>query len=235
MNPQISFCIIFIALVLAVIYCNRKYCMLKDTSIPNFQPYSWSRVQLAWWSIIVLTSFITILIGKGAAPELNQSTVILIGISAATIAAARVIDTSDQSPVTLIAADKKPNFFRDIISDDSGPNIHRFQTVVFNLAFGVYFIWYVLNHINLSSAQICDLYANKPTMTDVFKNCIDQSLNYIMPDIQPNNLILLGLSSATYAALKITENNSTAKNAAVIISSQAVGEQEQDVRNINKF
>lgn len=43
---------------------------------------------------------------------------------------------------------------------------------------------------------------------------VDPALNMsnILPDIEPNNLILMGLSAGTYAALKTTENKGTSGN-----------------------
>lgn len=178
--------------------------MLRDISkAPGHQPYSWARVQLAWWTIIVLSSFIAILWQKGIAPTLNSSTVILLGISAATTATARVIDLSDEEKLTLRHQDDfGKNFFLDILSDQNGVSVHRFQTIVFNAVFGVWFITEVLK--NLKS---CSLPA-----------CIDS----IMPLILDNNLILLGLSSATYAALKMTEN----KSGEIIAEKKAAGSQD---------
>jgi len=203
-HPQVWFTIIFLVLGFTVVLLDNKYDMLKDTSTPNLKPYSWSRVQLAWWSIIVLTSFATILLCTGSAPELYQSTIVLLGISAATTATARAIDTTPQAVAAAAAiappTPKKPNFFLDIISDDSKPNIQRFQTLVFNITFGIYFITYVLNNLGHYSA-VCSIYTG-----NALSACTSNPYNYIIPDIQPNNLVLLGLSSATYAVLKVTEN-----------------------------
>jgi hypothetical protein len=178
--------------------------MLKDNSVAKPQPYSWSRVQLAWWTIIVLTCFITILIKFQEAPTLNSSTVILIGISAATIATARAIDISDEeNPKIFRHQDKKgTGFFLDILSDDNGASIHRFQTIVFNMVFGIYFLVSVINHLSYPP------------------NAIDK----IMPVIGPNNLVLLGLSSATYAVMKVTENRTTKPSAAAQSVAENVSE-----------
>ncbi len=195
MNPILSFWAIFATIALLVIYCDLKYDMLKDASISVKKPYSWSRVQLAWWIVIVLSAFIAIICKFDIAPTLNESTVILIGISSATIAAAKVIDLSDENNAEVIRHQDKSStgFFLDIISDENGASIHRFQTVVFNIAFGVYFIVYVLNHMK----------------TGIGHGANPQDL--IMPDFGNNNLILLGLSSGTYAALKLTENKTAVK------------------------
>ena len=42
--------------------------------------------------------------------------------------------------------------------------------------------------------------------------CPPLEMNAILPILEPNNLILLGLSSGTYAALKTTENKNKNKN-----------------------
>lgn len=180
-----QFWIVFAALLLAIILLDKKYCMLRDISqAPGHIPYSWARVQLAWWTIIILSSFIFIILAKGSAPTLNNSCVILLGISAATTATARVIDLSDQEKLYERHQDQfGKNFIIDILSDQTGPSVHRFQTVVFNAVFGIWFINQVLTSTSLDA-------------------------NQIMPVIKDNNLILLGLSSATYAAMKVTENKS---------------------------
>ena len=95
MNYQ--FWIVFAVLIFSIVFFDKKYCMLRDISkVSGHQPYSWARVQLAWWTVIVLSSFIAILWKGGMAPTLDSSTVILIGISTATTATARVIDISDE-------------------------------------------------------------------------------------------------------------------------------------------
>jgi len=194
---QIYFLVPFALLVYSVIYCNRKYCMLKDTSQAGKRPFSWSRVQLAWWTVIVLAAFIAILINYKQAPGLDSSTVILLGISAATIAAARTIDITDAADVTITRHQDQDgsNFILDILSEQGNVSIARFQTVVFNFVFGIWFISIVLEHLATYSLSQIDT---------------------VIPVITSENLVLLGLSSATYAIMKTTENKST--NTAVVQS-----------------
>jgi len=176
-----QFWITFIALILLIAFFEKKYGMLRDMGNPDRKPYSWARVQLAWWSVIILSSVIAIMWEKGNAPDLQTSTIILLGISGATICTARVIDA--QAETKQVIGNEKPggsNLLLDILSDGTGPSIHRFQTLVFNIAFGCWYIQQV--HANFS-----------------------KNINDIIPIITDNNLILLGLSSATYAALKTTE------------------------------
>ena len=189
MNPQLYFWIAFAVLACCVVYCNKNYCMLRDMSNAKKRPYSWARVQLAWWTVIVLSSFIAIMARYKVAPGLDESTVILLGISAATIATARTIDVSDEANpnVTRHQDDNGSNFVLDILSDQDNVSISRFQTVVFNFVFGVWFIGSVLTDLVTLPAKDVDA---------------------IIPIITPANLVLLGLSSATYAAMKATENKS---------------------------
>jgi hypothetical protein len=145
-------------------------------------------VQLAWWSVLVLSSIITILLAKDwQIPDLSTSTLYLLGISGTTTATATLIDISDQNNSalsTLSQNQQGENFFLDMLSDNNGVSVHRFQTVVFNLVFGIWFMRSFL--ININGAA-----------TDV---------NTIIPSFTDNNLILLGVSSGLYAATKAMEN-----------------------------
>ena len=71
------------------------------------------------------------------------------------------------------------------MSDEVNVNMHRFQTVIFNAVFGIWFV------------------------NSVLTSFLTANVDMIMPVITMNNLILLGLSSATYAALKTTENKTS--------------------------
>lgn len=186
MNPLVIFLIVFLALLFLIVIFNMKYDLLKDSSTAKRKPYSFSRVQFAWWLVIILSSFITIILFKGLIPTFNSSTLILLGISAATTATGRIIDMSDEKNTNIIRSqdEDSQNFVLDILSDGNGVNIQRFQTVLFNAVFGIWFICTVLYFLG-----------NFPG--DVSK---------IIPEISDNNLILLGLSSGTYAALKTGEN-----------------------------
>jgi len=190
MKEQIIFGSVFLVLLIIFLYFDFKYDLLKDSSAAVKKPYSYSRVQLAWWTLIILSSFISIVIVKSKIPELDPSTLILIGISSATIATGRLIDVSDQKDPTIYRYqnNERKGLLLDIISDQNGASIHRLQTVLFNLTFGIWMITMVFN--NLTDCSIIDV-------------------SKIIPNIQSNNLVLLGLSSATYAALKIPENSST--------------------------
>lgn len=191
MNHQIYFWSTFIAIALAIAYFDLKKGMLRDSSTdPNLSlrntPFSFSRVQFAWWMTIVLTSLITVVFMTEQIPTLNESTLILLGISTATTAAARLIDVSDMQGNSSARHQNQrtQGLLNDILSDEKGVSLYRFQALILNLTFGFWFIHTVLENIASGSGPI-----------DAF-----------LPDIQQNNLILLGLSSGTYAAFKSGEN-----------------------------
>jgi len=183
MNTHLYFWMLLVGFSLLVGYFDLKFGMLRDTSSAARKPYSFARVQLAWWSVIVLTSFISIMTtGKGI-PTLDASTLILLGISSATTVTARLVDVSDRLRTNqLIQNQNSDNFILDILSDAGGVSIHRFQVVAFNVSFGVWFLIYVYSNLSISDIEL------------------------IIPVITDNNLVLLGLSSSTYAALKTNEN-----------------------------
>lgn len=201
---DLTFWIVFLALSALVWVFDKKYYMLRDNSTALPRPFSFSRVQLAWWTVIVIASFVSIIIARGASPTFDVSTLYLLGISSATTVGATLIDINDENNPNLTGLSQDihgDNFFLDILSDKNGINVHRFQTVAFNIIFGIWFITYVNNHIGDSKTNI----------------------DAIMPVISPNNLILLGVSSGLYAALKTTENKQATAdpNQAEIVQDEA--------------
>jgi len=206
-----QFWALFAILTASVVVCDRKFNMLRDLSKASPRPYSWSRVQLAWWSVIILTAFTSIIIQTGHAPNLHHSTLVLLGISAATTAVARVIDLGDQQNALIFRHQdiRTSNFFLDILSDQNGISIQRFQAVLFNTIFGIWFISSVLGNLGDPSFCLADFVKGDPNLA----NCLLHTTDFLIPIVSDNNLILLGLSSATYAALKITENRGTASEA----------------------
>ncbi|MDP3912344.1 MAG: hypothetical protein Q8R96_01215 [Bacteroidota bacterium] len=195
MNPKIIFWLVFTALTALVLYLNVKHGILLDESTRKTKkPYSYARTQLTWWTVIILSGFMAVILKYQEIPTLTEGILILLGISSATTMAARITDNSDQNQSNtkdLIQNLPGENFLIDILSDSSGVSIHRLQAVLFNLVIGFWFIQKTL-------ANIAD-----PTL----------NMANILPDIETNNLILMGLSAGTYAALKTTENKGATEKA----------------------
>lgn len=178
----------FLALCGIMYALDQKYALLRDSStvaIPKERPHSFAKVQLAWWTSIILSSLITTMLMTGDIPTFNESTLILLGIGTATAAAGKLIDISDETKNAVRSQDSpKEKFLLDILSDENGVSLTRLQSLVFNVTFGLWFIFEMLNRTQMPGTP----------------------LDQIIPSIETNNLVLLGLSSATYAAFKTTEN-----------------------------
>lgn len=158
------------------------------------RPYSYSRVQLFWWTTIVLGCYVSFFI---YAPfdeiilALNPTAVILLGGGLATSIFGRVMDNNqiardnDNSepdvPVRHQDIEATKGLFLDIMSDEGGITIHRFQAVIFNLVFGIAFLNMFFAAMNAPGA-------------------------YPFPDFETWQLTLLGISAAGYLGLKANEN-----------------------------
>jgi hypothetical protein len=205
MNAQVVYLLVFILGVVMAVWMQRRFCILCDASLINPKPFSYARLQLLWWTFIILISFISILAATGKIPEFDTSILLLLGIGALTTTSARIVDIADDNKYKEALAEseveveaipaknskdmKSEGFWLDILSDKTGISIPRFQAVVFNLFFGIWFIWRTL--------------AN---MKAVGYFSTEEAVSHIMPVIPTNNLILLGISAGTYVALKSSEN-----------------------------
>jgi hypothetical protein len=187
-SSQVVFWVTFIALFILFGFLDRRFDMLRDKrseTAPKPKPYSLSLVQLAWWTMIIVSSYVTITLLTGFMPTITSSTLILMGITAGTTAVAKLTDLSDISNQPHRHQDEGgKNLFIDILSDENGISISRLQTVLFNIVFGLWFIRQVLVGINSPTGNISGA----------------------LPEIDPANLVLLGISAAAYAGMKTTEN-----------------------------
>jgi hypothetical protein len=155
---------------------------LRDESTRMPRPYSLSRVQLAWWTLVVLGAYLGVYAWKGELWPLNGTCLALLGVGGGTSVAGRIIDTRQQQALLVRHQDAEPSqgLFSDILSDENGISVHRFQTVAFNLAYGVSFI----------------------------VSTFEQAGATMFPTFDSTTLLLLGLSSSVYIAVKPNETNS---------------------------
>ncbi len=119
--------------------------------------------------------------------EINNTALILMGISAGTFAVGAVMDTTEIQQGVIRHQEAQPsiNFFRDLLTDNNGISVHRFQNLVWTIvAIMVYFY----------------RYSNPP------KNNFND-----LPTLDSTLLALTGISNATYLTLKTRENVSLKK------------------------
>lgn len=148
--------------------------------------YSLARVQLLWWTVIVLSCF-SIKFGYSVViPNLDQSVLYLLGIGTGTITVSKLMsDSKSRNPTEeyIRSTGKSGGLFFDILDDGSGISVHRFQAVLFNIIFGFTFL-----------------------------NQFFSTSSYLMPSFTNEQLALLGLSSSTYLFMK----NSESKNKGIV-------------------
>lgn len=135
--------IIGVVIILAVfIILALRTPILRDNMTQN-APFSLARAQLAFWTLIILTSFMYIFFATAEAPNLSNTTLTLLGISIGTVTAARVIDISHQKNNSMNVGKVSRNILIDIISDPSGISIHRFQMVLWTVILGAIYVFRV--------------------------------------------------------------------------------------------
>ena len=151
-------------------------------------PFSLSRTQLAVWITIISSVYLyAVFWDRRSIGEINSTALTLMGISAGTFAIGAVMDTTEiqQGVVRHQEAQPSINFFRDLLTDNNGISVHRFQNLVWTIvAIMVYFY----------------RYSNPP------KNNFND-----LPTLDTTLLALTGISNATYLTLKTRENVSLKK------------------------
>ncbi|MFI5137241.1 MAG: hypothetical protein ACHQIM_05390 [Sphingobacteriales bacterium] len=155
-----------------------KYQNVTDVNkIPK--PFSLSRSQLAIWTVVISCSYIYLELVKYFPVKdiaIDSTLLLLMGISAGTAAAGNLINntsTPEQQGPDL----PSEGFFKDILSDKNGINIHRFQNVIWTIIA-------VMLYLGKIPVVICGQ----------------------LPTLDSTLIALTGISSATYLGLKINEN-----------------------------
>ncbi|MXV50313.1 hypothetical protein GS399_04960 [Pedobacter sp. HMF7647] len=145
-------------------------------------PFSLTKVQFGIWTVIISSVYVYVSLCRGdcAAGSINQTALVLMGIFSGTAAASTIMDKNEMS-------DNRPRhqnapsqgFFIDILSDDNGISLHRFQN----------FAWTVI---------AITVYLYKASQT---------TKGGELPELSDTLLALTGISSATYLVLKNQEND----------------------------
>ncbi|HWN40886.1 MAG TPA: hypothetical protein VNW71_01630 [Thermoanaerobaculia bacterium] len=198
--PAIEFVGFLIGLLLAILmmaHLARTTTLLRDRvpGLPAAQaPYSLSRFQLAFWSLLVIAAYLFIWLITQELDTITGSVLALLGIGSATALGATIIDQGkpDNPPASAPPVVEVPpgtvasatpaapvasrGFLNDLLSDDQGLSIYRFQLFAWTLVLGVIFCASVYNGL-------------------------------AMPQFSTTLLGLMGISSGTYLGFKVPEKS----------------------------
>jgi len=156
----------------------------SDATIQNLKepkaPFSLVRSQLAFWTVIIVSSFLYVLFKtKFTIPELNNTNLILLGMAVGTSAAGKIIDDSQKLNEDRSQDHPSHSFFVDILSDKNGVSIHRLQNVIWTLIVGMIYIQFVAKDGSLPDETV----------------------------ITTQLLTLMGISTTAFVGIKATENS----------------------------
>ncbi|MEA2560302.1 MAG: hypothetical protein QOH06_1806 [Acidobacteriota bacterium] len=186
--PAIEFVCFLIGLLLTILlaaYLAKTTMILRNPApgLPTAQaPYSLSRFQLAFWSLLVIAAYLFIWLITQELDTITGSVLALLGIGSATALGATIIDQGKPAnpPVVVAATMAVPvasrGFLNDVLSDEQGLSIYRFQLFAWTLVLGVIFCASVYDGLE-------------------------------MPQFSTTLLGLMGISSGTYLGFKVPEKS----------------------------
>lgn len=160
------------------------------------RPFSLAKFQLGVWTAVIASTYCYQFFCREVVPGFNETALLLLGISAGTTVTANAIDKNQAAnnlQQNKVAGDTTPAVVRhqnsistgfflwDIIADENGISLHRFQNLV----------WMVI----CLSVYIHSL---------VMNTNIDPTSH--LPNLDMTLISLTGISSASYVGLKMGEN-----------------------------
>ena len=104
-------------------------------------PFSLALTQLAFWSIVIASSFSYIWIVTDALPPITGSTLVLLSVSALTTAGAKLVDIRAGSNNQLA---RSISFLEDILQDEIGYSVHRAQMFMWTVIMVIIFVTNVI-------------------------------------------------------------------------------------------
>ncbi|WP_375503842.1 hypothetical protein [uncultured Nostoc sp.] len=114
----------------------------------NRNPFSLSISQLAFWTFLIFGAYLIIYGITGDYTNiLTQQSLILLGINSITAFGTSLIDGQGNEKKKKGSQRVSEGFFYDILSDINGVNFHRFQTFIWTVAIGLFFVWEVLKNL----------------------------------------------------------------------------------------
>jgi hypothetical protein len=154
----------------------------KWVLVDRTAPFSLTKVQFGLWTVIISSTYVYLALCKGdcALGEINKTALVLMGIFAGTAVASSIIDKKEIGD-NRVRHQNAPSegFFIDILSDENGISLHRFQNFAWTLIAITVYLYKV---------------------TQITTGCT-------LPELSDTLLALTGISSATYLVMKTKEND----------------------------
>jgi hypothetical protein len=169
---------IMVVFGLVVLWAARRTGMLRDSGIVDGgKPpmFSLGRVQLAFWTFIVISSFVFIgMITGDYLSSMKEHVLALLGISVGTSLGSSIIDNGASGTAPRAALASTGSWWRDILNDGKDISLHRFQMAAWTIVLGIIFVHGVYSKLD-------------------------------MPEFPATLLGLMGISAGTYLGLKVTQ------------------------------
>ncbi len=111
-------------------------------------PFSLSISQLAFWTFLIFSAYLIIYGITGDYTNiLTGQSLVLLGINSVTAFGTSLIDGQGNEKNRKGSQGVSEGFFNDILSDINGVNFHRFQTFIWTVAIGLFFVWEVIKNL----------------------------------------------------------------------------------------
>lgn len=108
------------------------------------KPYSLAHTQMAIWFFTIMSSWLLLYVLKHTFDTINESLVILMGISSGAGIAAATIDSNRKVKAVI---KRSKGFINDILSDSNGISFHRFQVFAWTIVMVLVFIRQVASYL----------------------------------------------------------------------------------------
>jgi hypothetical protein len=112
-------------------------------------PYSLAQSQLAFWTILIIGSFIYTLILTDITSSINSSILFLLGISISANGTAAYIDNYKKKNKATLEPKPSKGFLTDILGDGETIMVQRVQNAAWTLVLGLYLVYYTISNKTL--------------------------------------------------------------------------------------
>jgi magnesium-transporting ATPase (P-type) len=142
-------CLVVILIIIGMfLILAKKTDMLRDSGLPpttGRKPFSLSRMQMALWFIVIISSWLLLYVCLHRFNNLSESVLILMGITAGTGVGCVALDTNK----TTTQCSPSRGFFTDLVSYNSGVSLFRFQNVAWTIVLILVFIRTVIFYLKM--------------------------------------------------------------------------------------